>query len=69
MDEVGIWIVTNLPYDRLYYYGKDRSLHVSVGPDNSKMVVTMGRNKLGNRAPTGTSYNEQALERLKSVEY
>lgn len=69
MDEVAIWIVTNLPYDRLYYYGKDRPLHVSVGPDNSKIVVTMGKNKLGNRAPKSTSYNEQALERLKNLEY
>ena len=29
MEEVARWIIANLPYDRLYFYGKDRPIHVS----------------------------------------
>lgn len=29
MREVALWIMRNLPYDRLYYYGPDKPLHVS----------------------------------------
>ncbi len=29
MEEVARWIIANLPYDRLYFYGKDRPVHVS----------------------------------------
>jgi DNA phosphorothioation-associated putative methyltransferase len=29
MAEVARWIMANLPYDRLYFYGKDRPIHVS----------------------------------------
>lgn len=29
MAEVARWIMANLPYDRLYYYGKDRPIHLS----------------------------------------
>jgi hypothetical protein len=29
MAEVARWIMANLPYDRLYYYGPDKPVHVS----------------------------------------
>ncbi|HYE36004.1 DNA phosphorothioation-associated putative methyltransferase [Methylocaldum sp.] len=29
MEEVARWIMANLPYDRLYYYGPDKPVHVS----------------------------------------
>jgi len=29
MQEVACWIIANLAYDRLYFYGKDRPIHVS----------------------------------------
>lgn len=39
MLEVAQWIIENTAFDRLYYYGNDRPLHVSVGPDNKKEIV------------------------------
>ena len=36
-DVIARWIVANTPFDRLYYYGDERPLHVSVGPDNSRL--------------------------------
>jgi hypothetical protein len=36
-DEIARWITgARLPFDRLYYYGDERPLHVSAGPDNSR---------------------------------
>ncbi|WP_176225067.1 hypothetical protein [Methylomagnum ishizawai] len=29
MAEVARWIMANLPFDRLYFYGKERPIHVS----------------------------------------
>ena len=44
MYEVSDWIIANLPFDRLYFYGADRPIHISYGPQNSRaayqMVVT-----------------------------
>ncbi len=51
MLEVARWIVLNLPFDRLYYYGKDLPLHVSFGPDNSRVAVQMAPNSAGIRMP------------------
>jgi hypothetical protein len=40
-----------LAFDRLYFYGDDLPLHVSAGPDNLKMVVSMLPNSAGRRIP------------------
>jgi hypothetical protein len=29
MEEVARWIMANLPFDRLYYYGPNKPVHVS----------------------------------------
>ena len=36
MREVADWIIENLPFDRLYFYGSDRPLHVSFGPSHQR---------------------------------
>jgi len=41
MLEVTQWIVKNTPFDRLYFYGDDRPLHVSYGPENKREIVLM----------------------------
>ena len=38
-----------LPFDRLYIYGDDRPVHVSVGPDASRMIVAVVQGKRGRR--------------------
>jgi len=44
MREVADWIAANTPFDRLYFYGEDRPVHMSFGPelkgDYIEMVVT-----------------------------
>ena len=51
MLEVAQWIVSNTPFDRLYFYGDDLPLHVSFGPDHSRQVVRMTPGKSGRLIP------------------
>ena len=48
---VAYWIAQYLRFDRLYYYGASRPLHVSVGPDNSRGMVAMLSSQTGRRMP------------------
>lgn len=41
MSQVARWIVEHCRFDRMYFYGADRPLHVSVGPENTKAVYKM----------------------------
>jgi hypothetical protein len=57
MDEVGAWIVENLKFDALYYYGRDRVLHLSSAPQERQMVVRMRTVPgSGRRMPAGRAY-------------
>jgi len=48
---VARFIVQNLPFDRLYLYGDERPLHVSVGPEDSKVVYRLELLASGRRVP------------------
>ncbi|MCX7113346.1 MAG: DNA phosphorothioation-associated putative methyltransferase [Proteobacteria bacterium] len=50
MEEVARWIIANLPYDRLYFYGKDRPIHVSYSEQPAKEAWEM-REVNGRRVP------------------
>lgn len=49
--QIAGWIASTLPFDRLYFYGRDRPLHVSVGPQESRSVVVMMPGPSGRRIP------------------
>lgn len=51
MLEVAQWIVDNTPFDRLYFYGDDKPIHVSFGPENSRQVVKMIKGGSGRLVP------------------
>jgi hypothetical protein len=36
--DVAKWLVANVPFDRLYWYGNDRPIHVSYGPYHSRVM-------------------------------
>ena len=38
MREVNRWVVANAPFDRLSFYGADRPIHVSYGPEHRRQV-------------------------------
>lgn len=41
MEEVARWILANTPFDRLYFYGRDRPLHVSYSPQPAAAAYRM----------------------------
>ena len=49
---VAKWVVTYCDFDRLYYFGPDRPLHVSAGPDESRQVVVLRLIADGRRMPS-----------------
>jgi DNA phosphorothioation-associated putative methyltransferase len=55
MLEVARWIVENCSFDRLYFYGDDRPIHVSAGGDNNGSIVVMKQRKDGRLGPSNTT--------------
>lgn len=51
MLEVAQWIVANTPFDRLYFYGEDKPIHVSYGPNQDRVIVRMLPGKSGRLVP------------------
>jgi len=54
--KVAQWLISNCSFDRLYFYGSERPIHVSIGPDQSHQVVLMRQStEPGRRIPRKTS--------------
>ncbi|WP_020160016.1 DNA phosphorothioation-associated putative methyltransferase [Methylobacter marinus] len=51
MWEVANWISENIPFDRLYFYGENRPIHVSYGPDNKREYVDLVITNTGKQIP------------------
>jgi len=52
MREVAQWIVKNCPFDRLYFYGADRPIHVSYSASEAGQIVDLNRKSFsGGRIP------------------
>lgn len=51
MREAAVWVAENTPFDRLYFYGPDKPIHVSFGPDHSRQIVEMRPIASGRLAP------------------
>lgn len=51
MAGVAEWIFENLPFDRLYFYGANRPIHVSYGPEEKRHFITI-RQHAGRRVPS-----------------
>lgn len=49
--EVARWICSATGFDRLYFYGAERPLHVSVGPEDKREVVVMVKTTSGRMVP------------------
>lgn len=51
MKEVASWIIANLPFDRLYFYGANRPIHLSFSPTLSREAFSLSRTKHGHLIP------------------
>jgi hypothetical protein len=55
---VAKWIADHTPFDRLYYYGEGRPVHVSVGPQECRSITVMIPNASGRRVPRRVSSDQ-----------
>jgi hypothetical protein len=51
MREVADWIAENLPFDRLYFYGENRPIHVSYGEQHKHEYVDLVVTESGRQVP------------------
>lgn len=51
MREVAAWILRHLPFDRLYFYGPTRPLHISYSPSGAAEAYEMRKSETGHLMP------------------
>jgi hypothetical protein len=56
--ELARWVCSTARFDRLYFYGPNNPLHVSVGPANTGQVVMMEMGPSGRRIPRVVSVGD-----------
>ena len=70
MHKVALWIVEHLTFDRIYYYGKTRPLHISYGPEMNQFVQLMKTNAIsGHRTPGKRASSIKAINLLALLGY
>jgi hypothetical protein len=65
MHIIAQYIITELPFDRLYFYGKDRPLHVSFGSEHKRYVHVKERDHNGKRNVGRGATGNKALTLLQ----
>jgi hypothetical protein len=60
---VASWIAKHLPFDRIYFYGNHRPLHVSAGPEEKRSVIAMLEGPSGRRIPSLRSADWRVRQR------
>jgi hypothetical protein len=56
MREVADWVAENTRFDRLYFYGEDRSIHVSYGPEQKGEYIDLVVTESGRQVPKVRKY-------------
>lgn len=56
MREVADWIAVNTPYDRMYFYGDSRPIHISYGPEKKKEYIDLIITDSGRQLPRKRHY-------------
>ena len=67
MRVVANWIATRTPFDRLYFYGDDRPIHVSYGPDNKQDYVDLVRSLNGRQIPKNNKAYKERKSRISEI--
>lgn len=62
MDTIMLFIVKNLEFDKIYYYGKNNPIHVSVGNKSEKHLQIMNVSDKGRRIPGRKAYGNEAVK-------
>jgi hypothetical protein len=67
MLEVANWIVANLNFDRVYFYGRDKPLHVSYSFNPSEQVTIMTLYSHNGRRIPRTMFKKDFLQRQSEI--
>lgn len=59
MKEVAQWIAQHTRVDRIYFYGPDRPIHVSMSPTPARQFFSMLPNSTGKRIPRQIVFDKQ----------
>jgi hypothetical protein len=51
MREVADWVAENTPFDRLYFYGNSKPIHVSYGPEQKGGYIDLVLTESGRQVP------------------
>lgn len=66
MHIIAQYVINELPFDRCYFYGRDRPLHISFGPDNKRYLHVKQRDESGKRNVGRGGTGEKALLLLQN---
>lgn len=61
MHEIAKFICQNLPFDKLYFYGRTRPIHVSVADKPLRHLQLMQQSEMGRRYPGKKAFGDQAI--------
>ena len=61
MDVIAAYITAHLCFDRLYFYGKDRPLHLSIGPEPARYALIRQTRSDGLRVNKKSAYGDATL--------
>jgi hypothetical protein len=67
MAEITRFIVKNLSFDRLYYYGDNRPIHVSISDEPIKHLQIMCESSTGRRYPGKKAFGDNAILLAESL--
>jgi hypothetical protein len=62
MNYIVVFLCQFLEFDKIYYYGKNRPIHVSISNNPKKHLQVMNLSKNGRRIPGKRAYAESALK-------
>lgn len=67
MHEVALHIYQHLPFDKLYFYGRHRPIHVSVASQSLRHLQVMQQSQSGRRIPGKKAFGDKALVLAKEL--
>lgn len=66
MHIIAAYIINALPFDRLYFYGSDRPIHITFGPDHKRYLHVKKRDEHGKRNLGRGATGEKAIRILQN---
>lgn len=67
MQVVALFICQHLPFDKLYFYGRNRPIHVSVADSPLRHLQVMQQSAKGRRYPGKKAYDVNAITLAKEL--